>query len=52
MARTTSTTSSFAEFIDAFIHPLAQLLNNQTEPRIGDEIKRILYLSEQTKTDD
>jgi len=26
-----------------------QLLNSQTEPRIGDEIKRILHLSENTK---
>lgn len=52
MVRTTSTISSFVEFVDAFKHLVAQLLNSQTKPKIGDEIKRILHLSEQTKTGD
>lgn len=51
MVMKNSTTSSFVELIDAFIHPVAQLLNSQIEPKIGDEIKRILHLSEQTKGD-
>ena len=46
IVRTTSTSSSFSDFIDTFIHPVAQLLYTQKEPRIGDEINRILHLSE------
>lgn len=52
IVRTTSTSSSFSKFIDTFIHLLTQLFNSQREPRIRDEIKRILRLNEQTKIDD
>lgn len=31
---------------------MVQLLNSQTEPRIGNDIKRILHLSEQTENGD
>ena len=30
IVRTTSTTSSFSEFVDTFIHQVAQLLNSKT----------------------
>lgn len=45
-----STEFKFVEFIDSFIHTVAGLLSSQNEPRISAEIKRVLHLSEKTKT--
>ena len=50
--RTLVTTTSFSKFIDSFIHPVRHLLTIQSEPRIAEDIKIILHLSEQAKTSD
>lgn len=42
----------FSDFIDCFIHSIAQILSSHTEPRISPEIKRMLHLSDQAKTGD
>ena len=41
-----STEFTYAEFSDLFIHPLIKMLTNIEEPRINDEMKKILQLSE------
>lgn len=35
-----------------FIHPVLQLINSQKEPRINEETKKVVYLSDQTKIGD
>ena len=52
MVRVVSTKFTYSDFIDTFIHTVAQLLSSQLEPRIGEEIKRILHLSDQVKIGD
>jgi len=47
LIRKNSTEFRFSNFIDYFIHSIAQLLSNQSEPRINSEIKRIMHLSDQ-----
>jgi hypothetical protein len=47
-----STEFSFKEFIDQFYHPVVSMLSGRPEPRINDEVQRILYLSDNTKTGD
>jgi len=49
-ANSTKCTSS--NFSDLFIHPVLQLINSQTEPRINEEIKKTMHLSYHTKTCD
>lgn len=52
LVKRNSTEFRFSDFIDCFIHPFAQLLNSQSEPRTGLEIKRVFHLSDQAKTGD
>jgi hypothetical protein len=42
----------FAEFIDQFYHPVLGMLSGVPEPRVNDEVRRVLHLSENTKTGD
>jgi hypothetical protein len=42
----------FAEFIDQFYHPVLGMLYGVPEPRVNDEVRRVLHLSENTKTGD
>lgn len=46
LIRKNSTEFKFANFIDNFVHTVAGLLSNQSEPRISSKIKRVLHLSE------
>jgi hypothetical protein len=47
-----STDFSFKEFIDQFYHPVVSMLGGRPEPRINDEVQRILHLSDNIKTRD
>jgi hypothetical protein len=47
-----STDFNFEEFFDQFYHPVVSMLGGRPEPRINDEVQRILHLSENTKTGD
>ena len=52
MLKHNSTDFSFKESIDQFYHPVVSMLGGRPEPRINDEVQRILHLSDQTKTGD
>lgn len=52
LVKKNSTEFKFSDFIDSFVHTVVGLLINQSEPRISSEIKRVLHLSEKTKTRD
>jgi hypothetical protein len=43
---------NFAEFIDQFYHPVVSMLAGVPEPRVNDEVRRVLHLSENAKTGD
>jgi hypothetical protein len=43
---------SFKEFIDQFYHPVVSMLSGRHEPRINDEVQRILHFSDNTKMSD
>jgi hypothetical protein len=47
-----STEYSFKAFIDLFYHPVVSMLSGRPEPRINDEVQRILHLSDNSKTGD
>jgi hypothetical protein len=47
-----STEYSFKVFIDLFYHPVVSMLSGRPEPRINDEVQRILHLSDNAKTGD
>ena len=47
-----STEFSFMEFIDQFYHLVVSMLGGRPEPRINDEVQRILHLLDNTKTED
>jgi hypothetical protein len=47
-----STEYSFKAFINLFYHPVVSMLSGRPEPRINDEVQRILHLSDNTKTGD
>jgi hypothetical protein len=47
-----STDFSFKEFINQFYHPVVSMLGGRPEPRINDEVQRIMHLSDNTKTGD
>ena len=40
------------DFVDCFVHPLLNMLTNSVQPRISDEIKKVLQPSEQSRTGD
>jgi hypothetical protein len=42
----------FKAFIDQFYHPVVSMLGVRPEPRINEEVQRILHLSEDAKTGD
>jgi hypothetical protein len=42
----------FKAFIDQFYHPMVSMLSGRPEPRINDEVQRILHLSDNAKTGD
>jgi hypothetical protein len=52
LLRHNSTEFSFKQFIDQFYHPVVSMLSGRPEPRINDEVQRILHLSDHTKTGD
>ena len=43
---------SYKHFIELLIHPALNLLSSNSEPRIMEEIRKSLQLSDQTKTGD
>jgi hypothetical protein len=52
LLRHNSTKFSFKQFIDQFYHPVVSMLNDKPEPKINEEVQRILHLSDHTKTGD
>ena len=50
--RTDSNEFTYTNFTDSFIHPIVNLLNNNVQPRISNEIKKVLQLSEHNRTVD
>jgi hypothetical protein len=42
----------FTAFIDQFYHPVVSMLRGMPEPRINDEVQRILHLSDNVQTGD
>ena len=52
MIRKESTEFTYAEFTNNFVHLLVNMLTNTEQPRISDEMKKILQLSEHTRTGD
>ena len=42
----------FAALIDQFYHPVVSMLTGMPEPRVNDEVRRVLHLSENAKTGD
>jgi hypothetical protein len=42
----------FTTFIDQFYHPVVSMLRGMPEPRINDEVQRILHLSDNVQTGD
>jgi hypothetical protein len=42
----------FTAFIDQFYHPVVGMLSGVPEPRVNDEVRRVLHLSESAKTGD
>ena len=47
-----STEYIFKAFIDLFYHPVVSMLSGRLEPRINDEVQRILHLPDNAKTGD
>jgi hypothetical protein len=52
LLRHNSTEFNFKQFIDNFYHPMVSMLSGRPEPKINEEIHRILHLSDLTKTSD
>jgi hypothetical protein len=52
LLRSNSTEFSFNQFIELFYHPVVGMLNGRPEPRINEEIERVLHLSDLAKTRD
>jgi hypothetical protein len=52
LLRRNSTEFIFKQFIDLFYHPVVGMLSGRPEPRINEEIQRILHLSDLAKTRD
>ena len=43
---------TYKQFTEMFVHPAIGLMNNIIEPRISEEIKRVLQQSNQVQTGD
>lgn len=41
---------SYKQFIEGFVQPVMNILNSSTQPRISEDIKRVLHLTDQAKT--
>jgi hypothetical protein len=52
LLRRNSTEFNFKQFIEQFYHPVVSMLSGRLEPRINEEIQRILHLSDLTKSGD
>jgi hypothetical protein len=52
LLRRNSTEFNFKQFIEQFYHPVVSMLSGRQEPRINEEIQRILHLSDLAKTGD
>jgi hypothetical protein len=52
LLRKNSSEFSFKQFIDQFYHPVVSMLSGRKEPRINEEIQRILHLSDLAKIGD
>jgi hypothetical protein len=52
LLRRNSTEFSFKQFIELFYHPVVSMLSGRPEPRINEEIQRVLHLSDLAKTGD
>jgi hypothetical protein len=52
LLRRNSTEFNFKQFIEQFYHPVVRMLSGRLEPRINEEIHRILHLSDLAKTGD
>jgi hypothetical protein len=52
LLRTNSSVISFKKFIDKFYHLVASMLSGWKEPKVNEEIQRIMHLSDLAKTGD
>jgi hypothetical protein len=52
LLRRNSTEITFKQFIELFYHPVVGILSGRPEPRINEEIQRVLHLSYLEKTID
>jgi hypothetical protein len=52
LLRKSSIEFSFKQFIDLFYHLVVGMLSGRPEPRINEEIQRVLHLSDLAKTGD
>jgi hypothetical protein len=52
LLRRNSAEYDFKAFIDQFYHPVVSMLSGRPEPRINEEVQRILQLSDNAKTGD
>ena len=52
LLRKDSTQFTYTDFIESFIHAMVNMLNNNIQPIISEEIKRVLQLSEHSRTGD
>jgi hypothetical protein len=52
LLRRNSTKFSFKQFIELFYHPVVIILIGRLEPRINEEIQRVIHLSDLAKTGD
>ena len=43
---------SYKTFVEMFVHPVMSLLSGTTEPRISEDTKRIIQVSDQARTGD
>jgi hypothetical protein len=46
LVRKNSIEFNFKDYIDQFIHLVVCMLNNNIEPRISEEVQRVLHLSD------
>ena len=52
LLRRNSVEYDFTAFIDQFYHPVVSMLSGVPEPQVNEEVRRVLHLSESTKTGD
>lgn len=47
-----STAFTYKDFIDSFVHPVMNMLTSSPQPKISQEIKRVLQLAKNSKVGD